>query len=88
MKEEKEYRSTTKGRYATVQVTSPSENLIKDRQWLQKANPEAAQEEKRYLAKDLYYLNKRRYQRILKEMLCEQAAGINVTKMPEAFVKK
>ena len=44
--------------------------------------------EKRYLERDRYYLDKRRYQRVLKEMQCEQAAGIKgVTKMPANLAK-
>ena len=52
------------------------------------ANPEANESEVKYLTRDRYLLEKRRYQRVLKEMQCEQQAGVKgVTKMPPALVK-
>lgn len=48
------------------------------------ANPVAKAAEDKYLKKDKFLLEKRRYQRILKEIQCEEAAGIKgVTKMPQ-----
>ena len=53
------------------------------------ANPAAKAAESKYIARDKFLLEKRRFQRILKEIQCEEAAGIKgVTKMPGSFVGK
>jgi hypothetical protein len=67
-KKEKEYRARTKGRFAGIQFNDPASNFSRDKHWKLKANPIAAQAEAKYLARDKYLLEKRRFQRILKEI--------------------
>ena len=87
-KAEKEYRAKTKGRFAGVSISDPANNFNKDKSWQKRANPVASQAEKKYLDRDKFLLEKRRFQRILKEIQCEEAAGIRVTKMPAQFISK
>jgi hypothetical protein len=35
----KEYKSTTRGRFADTRINDPGLNFIKDKQWISKANP-------------------------------------------------
>ncbi len=79
----------TKGRFNEVTINTPATNFSRDKRWLLKANPQAKAAESKYIARDKYLLEKRRFQRILKEIQCEEAAGIKgVTKMPDSFVGK
>jgi hypothetical protein len=88
-KKEKEYRSKTKGRFAYVDINTPALNFNRDKKWISKANPLAKGAEDKYLSRDKFLLEKRRFQRILKEIQCEEAAGIKgVTKMPSSFISK
>lgn len=43
-------------------------NFVKDKAWLHKANPVARDAEVKYLNRDKFLLEKRRFQRILKEI--------------------
>ena len=87
-KPEKEIRAKTKGRFQDIHVNGPAENFERDKRWLNKANPLAGTAYSKYLARDRELLEKRRFQRILKEIQLEEAAGIKVTKMPKEFLKK
>ena len=88
--EEKKFKVVTKGIFGgpTLQLKTSAQQFINDKKWLGLANPMAQDAEKRYLERDRYYLDKRRYQRVLKEIQCELAAGIKgVTKMPANLAK-
>ncbi|CDW78929.1 UNKNOWN [Stylonychia lemnae] len=88
-KKVQEYRAKTKGRFGGTQINDPAINFNKDKKWLLKANPVAKAAEDKYIRRDRFLLEKRRFQRILKEIQCEEVAGIKgVTKMPEQFVMK
>jgi hypothetical protein len=53
----------------------------------QYTNPVASLAEKVYIERDRHLLEKRRYARVLKEIQCEQKAGVKgVTKMPQALL--
>jgi hypothetical protein len=58
-----------------------------DKEIQQYTNPVASLAEKVYLERDRHLLEKRRYARVLKEIQCEQKAGVKgVTKMPQALL--
>eukprot|EP00347_Sterkiella_histriomuscorum_P017554 403348894 len=85
----KEYRAKTKGRFAGTFINDQATNFNRDKKWQLIANPVARAAEDKYLRRDKFLLEKRRYQRILKEMQCEETAGIKgVTKIPEQFISK
>jgi hypothetical protein len=85
---ESAYRSRTKGRFAaSIVLNTTADNFSKDKKWLNKANPVAQKEERKYLDRDKFLLEKRRYQKILKEMTYEASIGISVTKMPDNLKK-
>lgn len=88
-KANQEYRAKTKGRFAGTSIADCAIHFNRDKKWQLLANPEARAAESKYLARDKFLMEKRRYQRILKEIQCEEAAGIRgVTKMPEQFLKQ
>jgi hypothetical protein len=65
------------------EISTPATNFNRDKRWISQANPIAKAAESKYLARDKFLLEKRRFQRILKEIQCEEAAGIKgVTKIP------
>ncbi|TNV81355.1 hypothetical protein FGO68_gene8165 [Halteria grandinella] len=83
-------KAMTKGRFGgpNLFLNTPAINFSKDKSWQIYANPEANESEVKYLTRDRYLLEKRRYQRVLKEIQCEQQAGVKgVTKMPPTLVK-
>ena len=61
MPAQKEFRARFKGKFNTAQVNTANLNWIKDRDWMKKANPLAAQAETDYFEKDKHYLYKRRF---------------------------
>jgi hypothetical protein len=75
----------TKGRFGgpSLFLKTPAQNFSIDKSWQIYANPIAHESESKYLARDRHLLEKRRYQRVLKEIQCELQAGVKgVTKMP------
>lgn len=83
-------KAITKGKFGgpSLFLKTPAQNFSIDKALQVYSNPEASDLEMRYLERDRFLLEKRRYQRVLKEMQCEQQAGVKgVTKMPPALVK-
>lgn len=60
-----EYRARTKGKFAEHVAQAPGENFVKDISWIKKANPMAATMEKNFHDRDLFLLEKRRFQKVI-----------------------
>ena len=60
-----EYKVRTKGKFNEHKAQGPAENFFKDISWIKKANPDAAVAEKQYMDRDLYLMEKRRFQKIV-----------------------
>ena len=81
-----EYKAKTKGKFADHIAQGPGENFMRDISWIKKANPEAAQAEANYLARDLQLMEKRRFQKVIQCIQLEEQYGMQgVTKIPERF---
>lgn len=65
-------RRRTKGHFPTSLVKAPGEHFSQDMAWLQKANPEAAEVERKYLERDHALLEKRRRQKVLQSADLEE----------------
>lgn len=61
----KSSRVRTKGKFADSSVRNPGEHYERDINWMQRANPQAAEFEKKYLERDLQLLAKRKQQKVL-----------------------
>jgi hypothetical protein len=55
----------TKGKFSDSIATGPGANFSRDIGWLKRANPEAATAEKAYLDRDLFLMEKRRFQKVV-----------------------
>ena len=55
----------TKGKFVDSIAVGPGKNFSRDINWLKKANPEAAKAEKAYLDRDLFLMEKRRFQKVV-----------------------
>ena len=60
-----EYKATTKGKFNEHIAQGPADNFSRDIGWIKKANPEAAIAEKQYMDRDLFLMEKRRFQKIV-----------------------
>ena len=56
----KEYKVKTKGKFPEYDVKNPGDHFRRDISWIQKANPEAALQEKNYYVRDYEILDKKR----------------------------
>ena len=72
---EEKVRSKTKGRFQ-VEVKNPGAHWSRDREWQSRANPVAREAEAKWLSTDRKLLEKRRMQRILKNLAMEQTMHI------------
>ena len=72
----------TKGRFY-VKIPNTSDMWRIDKQWYNKSNPYAANEEQRIEAIDKKILDKRRNQRVLKNLAMEQQFKIPMNKARE-----
>ena len=62
---------------------------MRDINWINKANPIAAQNEKNFIARDLQLLEKRRLQKVVQSIQLEEQFGIiGCTKVPEKYKDK
>jgi len=61
----KVFRVTTRGKFAENVAEDPKYHFIKDISWIKKANPIAAQVEKKYYERDHELLFKRREQKLI-----------------------
>ena len=68
----KSSRCRTKGHFPNFVAKAPGEHFVRDIAWLQKANPQAAEVEKKYLERDLALLEKRRRQKVLQSAELEE----------------
>ena len=67
----------------------PGENYCRDIKWLKKANPQAAQLEKNFYDRDMYLLEKRRFQKVIQCIQLEEQYGMKgVTKIPDQYKDK
>lgn len=83
-------KATTKGLFGGphLSLRTPAQCFTIDKDWQEHTNPVARRAEQDYLERDRHLLEKRRYARVLKEIQCEQKAGVKgVTKMPPALLQ-
>ena len=57
----KEYRAKTKGRFGGTFISDPATNFSRDKTWQLAANPAARAAEDKYLRRDKFLMEKRRY---------------------------
>ena len=60
-----DFRVTTKGKFTEDVAQGPKSNFVRDINWLKKANPVAAAAEKAYLDRDMFLMEKRRFQKVI-----------------------
>ena len=84
----KQYKASTKGKFLNNVAQPPNENFSRDKKWLYQANPQAAQIEKNYYAKDREMMERRRYQKVIQQVNLEDQIGIQVTRIPDVFKDK
>ena len=84
-----EFRVRTKGKFAEHIAQAPGENFVKDISWIKKANPLAASMEKNFHDRDLFLLEKRRFQKVIQCIQLEEQFGMaGVTRIPEKYKDK
>ena len=67
-----DFRVKTKGKFNDDIAQGPKTNFVRDINWLKKANPIAAGAEKAYLDRDMFLMEKRRFQKVIQCVQLEE----------------